>query len=79
MKIAELEVLIMGYKVNVLTKCANEEETAVVIAAALSAVLSDQDKANDGLIIRKINRKQGGMLPWNIIAKRECFERIGGN
>ena len=68
----------MKYKVNILTKCENEEETVVVIAAALSTVYSDKDKTSDSLVVRNIKRNQGGLLPWNIIARHERFERRGG-
>ncbi len=66
----------MEYKVNVLTKCENEEETAVVIAAVLAAASEARYCRPDyNLVVRNIRRMPAGSPVWNRIGRHERFER----
>jgi len=67
----------MDYKVNILTKCENEEEASIVIAAALSAVMDNNQRNRPGynLIVRKLRRLPVVSPVWNQIGRHERFER----
>ena len=66
----------MDYKVNILTECENEEETAMVIAAALSAVMDNKQRHRPGynLVARKLRRLPVVSPVWNQIGRHERFE-----
>jgi hypothetical protein len=67
----------MHYEVNVLTPCENEEEIAVVIAAALTAVNDENSTTRLGynLVVRDIRRIQATAPVWGRMARHERFER----
>lgn len=66
----------MDYKVNILTKCDNEEETAVIIAATLAAAEGSRIARSDyNLVVRNIRRMPASSPIWNRIGRHERFER----
>jgi len=67
----------MNYKVNILTKCENDQEISAVIAAALSMVLEEkgQKGARSGLVVKNIRRGNLRVPEWNIVGRHERFER----
>ena len=67
----------MDYKVNILTKCENEEESAVVIAATLTVVSGERYGSRPGynLVVRNIRRIPAIAPIWNRMGRHERFER----
>ena len=58
------------YNVNVLTKCQDEEEMAVVISSVL-AMLEDGCHIDTDLIVRKLKRTNINAPSWNTISREE--------
>jgi len=67
----------MNYKVNILTKCENDQEISAVIAAALSVVLEENEPigARRSLVVKNIRRVPHHVPEWNIVGRHERFER----
>lgn len=67
----------MHYEVNVLTPCENEEETAVIIAAALAAFKGENRTTRPGhnLIVKDFRRVPVSVPAWGMMARHERFER----
>ena len=67
----------MNYVVNVLTPCENQEEMAVVIAAALTVVNDENKTTRPGynLVVRDVRRIPATVPIWGRMARHERFER----
>lgn len=64
----------MTYKVNILTRCENEEETAVVVAAALTAADVGRPLQNN-LFVKNIKRAPTVSTIWSAIGRHERMQR----
>lgn len=65
----------MNYKVNILTKCENEEETAVVVVAVLSVIKDNRcfDRQYN-LVVKNLKRLPIRSPVWNQISRYEQFQ-----